>query len=392
MLLWVSHTSGEFDSALGISCDPEAAHGSCIFAEGPFYMLGSGSSDSSGTRSIPPLAVLWIDDETTVLNYVASALPREGFDITGVTTGAGGLALARTGHFDLVVLDLRMPDMSGLEVLRQLRADRCWVPVVIFTAYPSDESAHEAGYLYAVRYLKKPLAGEALVVALREAVNALTMPPWALPSCSQPTAAPEVLSTVLHLLQRMEAETSAVPVASQWSTWGLIGLFVDASDTAAVVLPQFAALARVVKLALGSLDPPDHVARLGLQLIREAIALESMRMDPIVSRAIERFAQPLSLQEEALADLFDLHPSTIGRALKSAFGFGYRELRWAALIRPSIGSLARSLAPIKQVAIECGYVTHDRFPQFDRDFERVLGVTPRQFRRLATRVPSSRKN
>jgi CheY-like chemotaxis protein len=344
----------------------------------------------------PSLVVLWIDDESAILNYVTHVLTRNGFDITAATTGSTGLAHARTGRFDLIVLDLKMPDMSGLEVLRQLRAGDCQVPVVIFTAYPSEESAHEAGRWGAVRYLKKPLVGDALMNALRAAAKVPFVPTLAVTRPSHLTPRAGVLPGVLLLLQRIAAERNPNSILSDGTIQELIAFLVDASvDETTIALPQFAALARIVRLVLQSMDLPNNVnvLRQALQLIDQAIAFDLARVDSLVSRAIERFAEPVSLQEEALADTFDLHPSTLGRTLKAAIGFGYRELRWAALVRSSIVPLARSLEPIRHIAVQCGYHNHDRLPQFDRDFEHVLGLAPSEFRRLASRrAPVSRKN
>ncbi|HKW03098.1 MAG TPA: response regulator transcription factor [Vicinamibacterales bacterium] len=340
--------------------------------------------------------MLWIDDETVILDYVRHVLPRNGFDVTVASSGAIGLALARKGGFDLIVLDLRMPDMSGLEVLRQLRAADCDIPVVIFTAYLSEESAHEAGCWGAVRYLKKPLMGDALMNALRAATKVPLVKTRAVTRSSKVIASAGLLPEVLLLVQRIGAERRTNTALSDATVRELVGCLVDASvDATTIALPQFAALARIVRLVLQARDLPGNgdFFRQVLQLSDQAIAFDLARVDPMVIRAIERFAEPISLQEEALADTFDLHPSTVGRSLKVATGFGYRDLRWAALIRPSIASLARTLQPIRHIAIQCGYHNHDRLSQFDRDFEHVLGVTPSDFRRLASRLPPrSRKN
>jgi CheY-like chemotaxis protein/AraC-like DNA-binding protein len=334
-----------------------------------------------------PLAVLWIDDDTSILKYAASLLARNGFEIMVAATGSMGLACARKHRFDLVVLDLELPDLAGLEVLRQIQPRDTRTPVVILTAFPGEESAFEAGYLGAARYLRKPLVGGALINALRSAIMDTGRTTPATTPRSKWTSPRGVLEAALTLLQRVATERHTNPVGSQEALDNLIAHFVDGDiGHGSMALPQFAALARIIRLLIESPNCADPVLRRASQLIDRAIGCDLAGLDPRLSEVLDRFADSITLQEEELAKAFGVHASTLGRILRTSFGFGYRELRWAALVRPSIRPLARTLEPIKNVAALCGYDSHDRLCQFVRDFEHVLGVTPSAFRRLARRV------
>src|SRR5512134_87711 len=78
--------------------------------------------------------ILLVEDEPRISAFVEKGLRANGFATTTTEEGGAALGLLRTGEFDLVVLDLGLPDMDGLDVLRELRAARRDIPVVILTA------------------------------------------------------------------------------------------------------------------------------------------------------------------------------------------------------------------------------------------------------------------
>jgi len=78
--------------------------------------------------------ILVVDDEPSLLDSVATVLRYEDFDVEVESTGYGGLARAQNHSFDLIVLDVMLPDIDGLEITRRLRADGLRVPVLFLTA------------------------------------------------------------------------------------------------------------------------------------------------------------------------------------------------------------------------------------------------------------------
>jgi two-component system, OmpR family, alkaline phosphatase synthesis response regulator PhoP len=107
--------------------------------------------------------ILIIDDEPTLCQTLARILQRAGYEATTAENGQQGLAFLETTAFDLVYLDIRMPGLSGLEVLDWIHSTRPDIPVVLFTAQPDLNSAVEALRRGARDYLLKPLKPQAIL-------------------------------------------------------------------------------------------------------------------------------------------------------------------------------------------------------------------------------------
>jgi DNA-binding NtrC family response regulator len=104
-----------------------------------------------------PARVLIVDDETSILLLLKEALTQWGYQVTTATTATEALELIRTQVFDAALTDIRMPDMSGLELLKQIKAQDESIEVVVMTGYPTIASAVEALKEGAFDYLSKPL-------------------------------------------------------------------------------------------------------------------------------------------------------------------------------------------------------------------------------------------
>jgi YesN/AraC family two-component response regulator len=110
--------------------------------------------------------VLVIDENRAILDTIGQALRGAGFSVALASSGQEGLRLAGQRAIDLVVADLRLPDVADVEVLKQLRQTLADVPVIV-TGLASTASAIEAGKLGAVDYLEKPVATDHLVQLVR---------------------------------------------------------------------------------------------------------------------------------------------------------------------------------------------------------------------------------
>ncbi len=100
--------------------------------------------------------VLIIDDEPQFRLNTAAILKRRGFDAVAVECGAEALEQVRKTAYDVAVLDLKMPDMNGNEVLRQIKKIRPELEVILLTGYGTMASAHDALRAGAFDYLTKP--------------------------------------------------------------------------------------------------------------------------------------------------------------------------------------------------------------------------------------------
>jgi DNA-binding NtrC family response regulator len=104
-----------------------------------------------------PAKVLVVDDEQSILMLLKEALTKWGYQVTTASTGAEALEALRGGLFDAALTDVRMPDMSGIDLLRAVKAHDDSIEVVIMTGYPTITSAVEALKDGAFDYLSKPL-------------------------------------------------------------------------------------------------------------------------------------------------------------------------------------------------------------------------------------------
>jgi len=100
--------------------------------------------------------VLVVDDEAVVRNGIRRALEGRGMASVLASTGEEGLSLLEHQAFDLVLLDIRMPDLDGVTVLRQIRSRHPGTPVIMITGYPTIDTAVECTKLGAEDYLVKP--------------------------------------------------------------------------------------------------------------------------------------------------------------------------------------------------------------------------------------------
>ncbi len=107
--------------------------------------------------------ILIVDDEASLRQTLARILQRAGFEVTTSTNGGEALSLLSQHSFDLVYLDIRMPDMNGLEVLQAIHAKFPDLPVILFTAQPDLNSAVEALRRGAMDYLLKPLKPQTII-------------------------------------------------------------------------------------------------------------------------------------------------------------------------------------------------------------------------------------
>lgn len=115
--------------------------------------------------------VLVVDDKEMLRDSVGATLRRAGYDVVTATDGGGALAAIASRRPDAVVTDLRMPGMSGVELVRQVRQIDEDLPVVMMTAFATVETAVEALKEGAFDYITKPFEGDELVVAVKRAID-----------------------------------------------------------------------------------------------------------------------------------------------------------------------------------------------------------------------------
>ena len=111
--------------------------------------------------------ILVIEDEPRILAFLARGLEAEGFTVDGAGDGAAGLEQATCGRYDLVILDLLLPKLDGLAVLRQLQHEHPELPVVIVSARSDLQTKLRGFDLGACDYLSKPFSFDELLARVR---------------------------------------------------------------------------------------------------------------------------------------------------------------------------------------------------------------------------------
>jgi len=115
--------------------------------------------------------VLLVEDELSVAKGLEMVMREEGYDVDLADTGHGALDKFRAGEFDLLVADLRLPDMDGMDVIQHVREKRPKTNVVIITGYPSVSSAVQSVKMGVLDYLRKPFTEDEFKAAVKGALQ-----------------------------------------------------------------------------------------------------------------------------------------------------------------------------------------------------------------------------
>jgi len=115
--------------------------------------------------------VLVIDDEPIVLDSCRRILKQEGFDVNGAFNGREGLKKIEEDKYDAVLVDWKLPEIDGMEVLRIIKKNHPEVIVVMITGYPSVESAVKAMKLGVSDYVSKPFTPDELKETIIKAIE-----------------------------------------------------------------------------------------------------------------------------------------------------------------------------------------------------------------------------
>jgi DNA-binding NtrC family response regulator len=118
-----------------------------------------------------PARLLLVDDEVGYLDVLAKRLTRRGFEVTTASSGSEAIRALRQWEFDLAVVDLKMEDMDGIEVLKVFRKMDPSLKVIMLTGHGSERAAREGISHGAFDYLIKPVGLEVLVKTIRAALE-----------------------------------------------------------------------------------------------------------------------------------------------------------------------------------------------------------------------------
>ncbi len=115
--------------------------------------------------------VLIVDDEPIVRESIRDWLVEAGYQVRTAATGEEALRLVSNQDFGVIVLDIRLPGMTGMKVLTEVKAVKPDIKSIIITAYPTPEFQDEAVKMGAIDFLVKPVVPEDLERLIREALS-----------------------------------------------------------------------------------------------------------------------------------------------------------------------------------------------------------------------------
>src|SRR5258706_11387930 len=125
----------------------------------------------AGKSSRKSPRILIVDDDASQRSLLHSFLTSQGFETTPVPSGEQALQILRTGEINMMISDVRMPGISGLETLRRARKEHATLPILLVTAYADIREAVDAMRDGALNYLSKPIDLDELVRSVRQATG-----------------------------------------------------------------------------------------------------------------------------------------------------------------------------------------------------------------------------
>ena len=297
--------------------------------------------------------VLFIDDDSEMRNLMKVMLTRLGHAPTLAARGDEGLNLAWNSRFDLVILDLMMPDMDGFEVTRHLRADPRTkdIPILIFTArtQPADqEGAMQAG---ADGFLGKPIEPRELGARIAELLGPTRRPPQPLPEPFRrsPEAPAEVKLTnrvivTLGLRGGVGATTLAVNLAGGLTQAGKRVCLVDLSSSGGLAALQ---LGLRPKTSWADLPAKPDVHNTGAALVRHISGLfvVASPFEPVrygLSR--DTFQLMLGVLDAVFADIVIRAAPALDDATTLALGAAQLVL---LVVSPEVGAVQTAIGTLQ---------------------------------------------
>lgn len=118
-----------------------------------------------------PIRLLLVDDERGFVDIIAKRMGKRNIAVTKAVSGTEGIRALRRQDFDVAVLDLKMEDMDGIEVLKIFKRIVPEMPVIMLTGHGSEQAAREGIQFGAFDYLTKPCELEALIHKIHEAIG-----------------------------------------------------------------------------------------------------------------------------------------------------------------------------------------------------------------------------
>ncbi len=384
---------------------PERVHVCCAAINDSLsHGAGDGSRDlreSDGHRR-----VLWIDDQVVPDVPEIRFLTLQGFQVHCAPTGRQGIAMARSGVYDGMILDLHLPDVPGLAVLSSLRAAGIRTPVLVLTGFADYESALAAGALGVTAFKSKPLFLEELAYSVSRLIEESTDGSNSRSLSHGPVAVEmsnQALGQLLAGLQSLRLPRDAGRPAGHLASDILFTRRDPASVVVGVLLHSLRNPALNVRGFLGCIAGFRKVASTAMpsslrelaEEVRDAVLRAAGQLPPFDATVVRSLADIEEAvtnghrpTEEEIAKDCNIDPAHLGRLLRTKTGLSFREWRRAFVLKAAVHYLADGDEQVKQIA--CRRLGFEHESQFDREFRDIFGVTPTEFRRLSRTIWAGR--
>jgi DNA-binding NtrC family response regulator len=119
-----------------------------------------------------PVRILIVDDEEDLISTMAERLELRGFQVRTATTGADALRLVADSAFKVIILDVKMPGIGGLDLMTRIKQEQPDLPVILFTGHSSLADAQRGTQEGAFAYLLKPIKIDEMINTIRSAIGA----------------------------------------------------------------------------------------------------------------------------------------------------------------------------------------------------------------------------
>jgi two-component system, NtrC family, response regulator AtoC len=232
--------------------------------------------------------ILVVEDEKTALHSLSSLLADEGYNVIQADRGEQGLQLAMREEPDLILLDIRLPDLDGLSLLERLRADHSDAAVIIMTADTTSSNAIRATQLGAFDYVSKPINDDHLLVQIRRALEYRKLEHEVRSLRSTPENNVSIPGMVGHSLQMQEVYKLIGRVANSTTTVLICGESGTGKELVANAIHEFSNRRNGPLVRVNCAAIPENL------LEAELFGHEKGAFTNAVSRRIGRFEQAQS--------------------------------------------------------------------------------------------------
>jgi two-component system, NtrC family, response regulator AtoC len=229
--------------------------------------------------------ILVVEDEKTARQALSTLLADEGYEVVSASDGASAQKIALQEEPDLILLDIRLPDVDGLTVLEKLRQGYCRSAVIVMTAYATSSNAIKATQHGAFDYITKPIDDEHLVLLIRRALEYRTLELENSALKTSPPQAPSIPAMVGHGPAMQEVYKMVGRVANADATVLITGESGTGKELVANAIHQFSRRQQGSLVKVNCAAIPDHL------LEAELFGHEKGAFTNAVSKRIGRFEQ-----------------------------------------------------------------------------------------------------